>query len=272
MKKTLLILLLFISFNLTYAQNKEKKLIDLNQYHFLAEISPPVFYEEGNKYQGIAAELLSNIFEDLKLDKSINGVFVGPWDVVYQKALKTENYVVFSTNKTKERDNLFKWVGPIAPSKVVLLGLSKNNIDLSDISKISNYKIGAIHDDIGELLVNNLPIQKKHLVVERDFYALLKMLANNEIDFIAYDQSIALWRIKALDKDLADYKSFYTLEESNSYFAFNIKTPNEVIEKFQNSLENVKKSKYQNISSSISVSNIENITFDEYLKKKYLTQ
>jgi polar amino acid transport system substrate-binding protein len=53
--------------------------------------------------------------------KSRADIKIWPWARGYETALKEKNTVLFSTTRTEARENLFKWVGPIMPSRIVLV-------------------------------------------------------------------------------------------------------------------------------------------------------
>ena len=60
-----------------------------------------------------------------------------PWTEGYEKAL-TENYtVLFSTGRLPERELLFKWAGPIAEDRYVLLAKKDRNIGILNEEKLN---------------------------------------------------------------------------------------------------------------------------------------
>ena len=45
-----------------------------------------------------------------------------PWNRSYMTIQNENDIVVFLMTRTKEREELFKWVGPLAKGKVILIG------------------------------------------------------------------------------------------------------------------------------------------------------
>lgn len=73
-----------------------------------------------------------------------------PWRRAYEGAQRDENACVFSTTRTPERENLFKWVGPIAFNEWLLFGRSDSGIKLSSLEDARPHLIGAYNGDVRE--------------------------------------------------------------------------------------------------------------------------
>ena len=63
--------------------------------------------------QGISVDLLEAVTERMGQTVSRKEVRVEPWADGYRAALEGNGTVLFSTARTPERENLFKWAGPI---------------------------------------------------------------------------------------------------------------------------------------------------------------
>ncbi len=72
---------------------------------------------------------------------------------IYQEALKKKGYMVFSTTRTAQRENLFKWVGPIIQTRIGIIAKKSKHIRVAEASELNQYRIGTVLKDIGELLV-----------------------------------------------------------------------------------------------------------------------
>src|SRR5690606_37456636 len=77
-----------------------------------------------------------------------------PWDRIYKLALENAGYGVFVTARLPEREELFKWVGPIGPDDWVLLARADSPISLGSLEEATRYEIGAYKGDaISEYLL-----------------------------------------------------------------------------------------------------------------------
>ncbi len=84
----------------------------------ITENSPPLNYKKNGKVTGVATELVQEI---MRRTGKVYSIEIMPWARGYRLALKKPNIVLYSTVRTKSREKLFKWVGPIATLKWVFL-------------------------------------------------------------------------------------------------------------------------------------------------------
>lgn len=216
---------------------------------FITENYPPYNFKDKEQVKGIAADILVLLFEKVGSKKTRKDIKVLPWARGYHYVQELENTALFSTVRTKKRENLFKWVGPIAISTNSLIALKKNNIEIETINDLEEYKIGVVRDDIGEQLLLNLGVNQRQIESTGGLdaiYKLIKMLNAHRFDILSYEESVALWELKKNDFDLNKYKVIYKLKHSELYYAFHKNTPQEVINELQTALDELKKEgKYQ---------------------------
>ena len=84
----------------------------------LTENLPPLNYVKEGELVGPSVEIVKEIQRRVGSREKIQ---VYPWSRAYKIALEDENIVLFSTTHTKERDNKFKWVGPLATKRDILV-------------------------------------------------------------------------------------------------------------------------------------------------------
>jgi len=77
-----------------------------------------------------------------------------PWIRGYILTCQNQNTVLFATARTPEREELFKWVGPIVKDKKsVIISKKSKNIKTNTIKDLKKYRIGTIKEDVaGQLL------------------------------------------------------------------------------------------------------------------------
>ncbi len=186
----------------------------------------------------------------------ISRVSIMPWDQAYKNAVSNSNSVIFSTVKTKPRDSLFYWVGPIKESNVVLLARNDSNITVENLRALSNYKIGVIRDDIGEQLLLGRGVPFNTLHEAPDLSILVKLLYMKRIDLIAYEEAAALYMARKLGLDTSVFTPVSTLQQGDAYFAFNKGVNPELVQKLQKGIDKIKlKSKNNNESEYTKILN-----------------
>lgn len=201
--------------------------------------------DENGKLAGSSVEVLEAVLKELKSTQTIQkDVKLRSWAKSYKVAQKVKNAMVFSTTRTKSRENLFKWVGPIATATVGIVALKSKNIVIDKVSDFSNYRIGAVLDDVGETLLldkgvdeNNIQYVKGEDAINISFIKMQK----NRIDMFAYNLNVAFANAKMAGFDTSRYEIIYTLKVGQQYFAFNKDTDDSVILAWQRALDRIKK-------------------------------
>ncbi len=218
---------------------------------FITEDYPPFNFERDGKRQGIAVDVLVEMLALIGAKKTRADIKVWPWARGYETVLKEKNTVLFSTTRTDAREYLFKWVGPIMPSRIVLVAKKKHGIKIDTIEDIkkANYRIGVVREDIGEQLLATSGVSKDQTLQANSGVSVAKMLQAGRVDMWAYGDQVILWNLKELGYPTGDYEEVYTLAESQRYYyALNKDTDDKLVAKLQAALEQVKaKGKFNEI-------------------------
>jgi len=92
---------------------------------------------------GISVEILNTVFSRVRIPFVFK---IDHWDISYKNALKGEAQGVFSTTRTKEREGLFKWVGPLVANDWYLVGRENFDTRIKEISdpNLKNFRIGTL--------------------------------------------------------------------------------------------------------------------------------
>lgn len=215
----------------------------LDALTLITEDYPPFNFEKNGRRQGIAVDLLMEMLELSGSRKSREDIRLWPWARGYETALKEKDIVLFSTTRTEPRENLFKWVGPIMPSRIVLIAKKKNGVTLAGVEELgrSGYRIGVVREDVGEKLLDKVDRVRDKVVLLNSGISVAKMLQAGRVDMWAYDIQVALWNLKELGYDPAEYEEVLTLAETHSYyFALSKKTDDKVVSTLQSALDQIK--------------------------------
>jgi len=210
---------------------------------YITEQFPPYNYQEDAKLQGISVDLLEKMWMKMGVDLDRNAIILLPWTDGYQRTLKESNTVLFTTGRIPEREQLFKWVGPIEPVWYVLLAKTDKNVNISSAEDLKKYKIGAINEDNAVQMLLDNGVKKEDLVLETTSNQLIEMLQNGSIDAWAYPDLACIWLIQRSGANVSDYSVAYVLGQSYGYYAFNKETPDSIVQSFQQALDYIKSNK-----------------------------
>ncbi len=207
---------------------------------FMTEEYPPYNFEEDNKLQGIAVDTLALMLQRAGSKQAREDIKLLPWARGYKRVLSEPNTCLFSTTRTEERENLFKWVGPIAPEAVALIAKKERNIKIDSVDDFEKHKMGTIRGDVAELYLINAGISVDDMERVAETILNIKKLNRGRIDLWAYDENVAMWELKANGFNPADYESVYVLGRKEQYFACHIGTSESVTQKLQAVLDSLK--------------------------------
>lgn len=190
------------------------------------------FAREG-EIQGIAADLVREMFRRADIPYSMTLRF--PWSRVYQQAKDTPNHGVFVLARQPDREQLFKWVGPLGPDDWVLLARAGSTLQLDSLEQAKGLRIGAYKGDaIAESLHKS---GLKPVLVLRD-QDNAKKLASGEIDLWATGDPAG--RYLARQIGMTAFRTVLRFNGTELYLALNRSVPDEVVNTLQQCLEQMR--------------------------------
>ncbi len=207
----------------------------------LTENFPPFNFENDGKLQGFSTDILERMFQTVGSRLTRKDFTVLPWSRAYQDVLEMKNTLLYSVSRTAQREHLFKWVGPIAANRNVLMARKDRNITIRSIEDIAKYTVGVIQDDAGEQLLVAAGVEKSKLDISSDAKSNILKLSSGRIDLFAYPETVTLWVIKSLGLNPDDYTGVYVLGEGEVYYALNHDSPDSVVKTLQDALDEMKR-------------------------------
>ncbi len=212
----------------------------LPNFTLLTEEWKPYNYRENQTVKGIAVDLLVTMLHKTGSRVSKEDIKLLPWPRAYAIALHEPNTVLFSTTRTREREKLFKWVGPIDINTTELIAKKERHIKITSVQDLTNYTIGTIYNDVGEqlLLDKGVPLNNLQQVPNRD--SNQHKLHSDRIDLIVGSLIGHQNYCKDAGYDPKDYESVFVLNKDELFYAFHCQTPDPTIHLLQKALDNLK--------------------------------
>lgn len=225
MKKLLVcIFLLFLSAGrLTSAENLK----------ILTENLPPLNYLENGNLVGSSVEIVQEI---QKRVGSTDPIHVYPWARAYKMALEEKNVILFGTTYTEERQDLFKWVGPLATKRDILLARKDSLMVISNLEDAKRVeRIGTLRDDVRGKFLEKLGFTNLEPVSDEQKNA--QKLARNRIDLWAYKKPgyKTVCKLAGIDPEL--FVEVAHLKKSELKIAFSQKTPDRIVTQWQKAFD-----------------------------------
>ena len=140
---------------------------------------------------------------------------------------------------------MFKWVGPIAQYESVLLAAPGKEIQLSSLEQAKTYKIGAYKSGAVSQLLESQGLAPANTL--RDQENIRKLLSGT-IDLWATSNPV--WRYYAKQEGVSGLETVLSFDSAQLYLALNKDTPDEVIERLQRALDQMKSEGYGSCSKN----------------------
>ncbi|MCL9780628.1 ABC transporter substrate-binding protein [Vibrio sp. S4M6] len=199
--------------------------------NIMTEDWPPLNYREGKVAVGPAVELVEQAQKILKQNSKIA---ILPWKRAYQEVLNTKNTMLFSMSRTKERENLFKWVGPIAAKKYAFFAKAGSNIKLSNIESAKAYRIGVQNGGVTEEYIKSQNFTKVDPILKTK--QNLDKLLNGRINLWYEGSSTVYDTLKKEGLPENTVEEVLVAKTQHLYMAFNKETLQKEIDQWQQAL------------------------------------
>ncbi|NLV27131.1 MAG: transporter substrate-binding domain-containing protein [Methanomicrobiales archaeon] len=214
----------------------------LKNLEYLTEGYYPYTILENGIPRGISVDILKDIFSRLHIDVPDDHFTFGTWEDVYQTALTENNTMLCILARSPEREDLFRWAGPVDKTSNVIF-CPRDKVDQLKNLSPAEMKIGAVTDDIATTALLNAG--GKDIVYEKDPQKLINMLEKHEIDGWAYASMPGKQLIQKYAADPDSIVPVHHLATYDYYYAFNLNTPAPIVQAFQDMFDIIRTDKDQ---------------------------
>ena len=196
------------------------------QLTILTENLPPLNYVENGVLVGPSVEIVKEI---QKRVGSVEPIQVYPWSRAYKMALEEKNVVLFGMTYTKVRQDKFKWVGPLATKRDILVAKKGSGITIRSMEDARNVdRIGILLDDTRGRLLASHGFTNLEPVSDEQLNA--KKLALGRLDLWAYKIPSLRTVCELAGVDHNQFEEVYHLREIDLMIAFSKKTSDTVVD------------------------------------------
>ena len=206
------------------------------EFTIMTEELPPFNYTENGEVTGFSSEIVLEICERVGHAKTINML---PWKRAYQAIQNEENQALFSTTRTPQREELFKWVGPIYEPTIVFFAKQGSDLaiqSLDDAMTVS--RIGTYLEDAEESLLKEAGF--KNLISVGDDFLNPKKLILGRIDLWISGDLEGVYKAKKAGLDSDKITIVYEIKKKEYYIAFSKNAPDEEVQTWQAALDAMK--------------------------------
>jgi polar amino acid transport system substrate-binding protein len=226
-----IVILLILPFN---AHSQEIKIIT----HELK----PFTWEENGTVKGIAYEMIVATMWKMNVRSEIK---ILPFARALYMLQHDSNIAVFHVQRTAERENTMKWVGPIITNSVYVYCHKNATQKINSFDDLRSLKYFAVvnGEATDELLTKR---GFTNLIHVRQQAQSLEMIISGRAEASAFGELVIGAYAKGKQIDISQIeKTKIKLFDSVLYMGFSKNVSNEVINKWQKALDEVKSSQYE---------------------------
>jgi len=199
----------------------------------LTENLPPLNYMDNGILVGPSVEIVQAIQNKIGSKEPIQ---VYPWSRAYKMAEKEKNVILFGMTYTKVRHDKFKWVGPLAIKRDILVAKQDSGITIDRLEDAKKVKsIGTLLDDTRGRLLASHGFTNLEPVSDEQLNA--KKLALGRIDLWAYKIPGLRTVCDLAGVDHKQFKEVYHLREIELMIAFSKMTSDAIVKKWQKAFD-----------------------------------
>ncbi|MGM0516828.1 MAG: substrate-binding periplasmic protein [Pseudomonadota bacterium] len=202
----------------------------------VTEDYPPLTYREGDEVTGFVTDVVREITDRLEITAPIR---LTTWENAYEMARIHPDVVLFSAERTPEREELFHWVGPVGSNNAILYGKAGTDLTLGSladarqvetIATTSNWFTEQYLEEAGftNLTSNPAPVDAVRMVMEGD--AALTILTDSTAPAI----------VEQAGYTMADLQPLLTVMTTDYYIAISRDTAETTVRQWQEALSALK--------------------------------
>ncbi len=231
--KALVLACLFTLIAPTIDQSAAQSETPFPKLQLLTEEWKPYHFMEDGLVKGQTVDLLVSILEKVGSKQGREDIVFLPWARAYRQAQLEPNTVLFSTSRTPEREKLFKWAGPILKFESYFIGKKDRNFNIEKSEDLHQYKVGVVIDSASAIFARRHGIPEENTTFNTQGILNIKMLEAGRIDFIPIQWANFERLATQAGIDPSQYEPVYLADTVRLNFAFSLKTPDQVVERFQ---------------------------------------
>jgi len=211
--------------------------LNAQKLQVLTEVWAPYNFIENDKPVGLSTELVKAVLQRANIDYELK---ILPWKRAYLYALNQPNTLIFTITKTRAREKIFKWIGPIYPRKAYFYKLkNRTDIKVKNFEDLKKYHIGVLDggNTQASLIEKGFENNVNLFSVINAKQNILKLF-KGRIDFTIGSDAKFIFQLKNSEFKFENLeKSILLSDEYSYYLAANINTPDDVVNKLQTALD-----------------------------------
>ncbi|HPI26639.1 MAG TPA: transporter substrate-binding domain-containing protein, partial [Candidatus Cloacimonadota bacterium] len=195
----------------------------------LTENYPPLSYMDNGEVTGYGTAVVQAMQQELKTNFPIQMM---QWSEAYSIALSEANVILFTMDKTPEREQYFHFIGPLGSSVASLYAHKNNMVDLEDLNSAKA---------VGGIATTSKWYTEQHLIKsgfvnlisKADPLDTVRLLANQEADLGVFTDVTFPELCREAGVNISNFMPVWPLISSEYYIAVSKATSEETLKLWQ---------------------------------------
>jgi len=189
--------------------------------------------EVDGKLTGRTVELMREAMRRMELDLPIK---VLPWARAYQMALSGPEVGLFATTRTAEREELFKWAGPLTRLQWVFYAKKGGGLTINSLEDAKNVaRIGTYRSDAREQFLQRQGFTNLNSV--NDQVTNLRKLMLGRVDLVAGTNFGTYGIARKANIDPEEIEVVFAFRTMDLYLAFSLDVPDKEVARWNRTFE-----------------------------------
>lgn len=206
-------------------------------FQLVTEDYPPITFMKDGKPAGFVTDMVREIAARQGIPDNIR---LTSWKNAYNMALVYPKVVLFSAERTPERESLFQWVGPVGKNSAILYAKKGSGIRINSLEDAR--KVAAIATTTNWFTEQQLKREGfKNLLSSPDPRANVRQLMNGEAQLSVFTDITIPEIARDAGYRMQDLEPVFTVTRTYFYIALSKDTPAEVVRAWQSTLDGLKR-------------------------------
>jgi polar amino acid transport system substrate-binding protein len=205
-------------------------------FQLMTEEYPPVTFMKEGKVEGFVTEMVREIASQLNLPDNIR---LTSWKNAYNMALLYPNVILFSAERTEEREALFRWVGPVGKNNVIFYAKKGSGIVIHSLEDAKQMEaIATTTDWFTEQYLKKQGFT--NLVSSGSPEENVRQLMSGEANLSIFTDLTVSEIVQNAGYSMEDLEPLFTVTQTYFYIAISKDTSEEVYQKWVAALNRLK--------------------------------
>ncbi|MBR7799800.1 substrate-binding periplasmic protein [Undibacterium fentianense] len=200
---------------------------------------PPYNFKQGNTLKGIATDILQFACSQAQLKCDLQLV---PWNRAYKTTQDNANALIYTIARIPAREHQFLWIGPILPRTTWVFARTDIAHKIHSIRDLDQFKVGAIRAEASITELREAGVAASAIQLFNSNSDEMRVFKSGKLDVVVNTEIGMAMNQKQFGIASEEYIKLMKLHEGGDlYFAMNLQSNPELVEKLQASVEKLRR-------------------------------